>query len=148
MHFPLQEADMSPLEHLLNLTTQRYGIRILPSSDDCPHNSKLVDFINRPPTLARSITGLYRSLDQVLEWIHQGALLEKIAHQQTTPIEDPEIAWSSSKDKAPRHTEWAQHVNKQRKFRNTDELKATEKVKARIWYCTKGPAKKVLFQGH
>lgn len=101
----LHETGMLPLEYLVDLTSQRYGIPILLSPDDHACKHKLLEFIKEITTPAKPGAGLRQITNRVLDLIGTGDPLEATTHQQESPMGAPEIEQSSNEDEALKHKE-------------------------------------------
>lgn len=148
LQFHLQEARMAPLDLLLDLASQRYGVRIILSLDDHPCQNKLLEFINTPAQPTKSVTGLNQIAQLLLELLGPNTKMENPGHQQLDPMEYPEIAQSSKEEEVGRHKTWACGISRDSILPYTDGSKGTDRTTSSAWHCVKGPQGTQLFQGH
>lgn len=107
LRFLLQEAGLPPVDYLLDLTSQRYGIRIILSPDDHPCKTKVLEFMRKPTDPPKSGTGLHRIADLILELTRKDARLKDTIHHQLSLMSLSEIARSKKEQESLRHKKWA-----------------------------------------
>lgn len=136
---------MAPLEYLLNLTIQQYGIYIILSQDDHPCKQRVRKFIKGATTPAKPATGQRRIADLVLDLIGTGNPLEEATHHQKAPMDALQIGPNSKEDEAPKYKEWARQINKDTIRRYTDGSKGANGTTSSAGHCVRGRQMELIF---